>query len=266
MVSPAKTTPPPHPPQPRSASTLPPTHPRPRSAADLSRPTFSAAKVSPPASSSVATTHGSLSPPLDDESALSAALPQSAASAFTPSPHSSPDVLLPEVEPLFPALSSPPVMITHTQSSHTSLPYIARDARVQSLPASDVQLLPDASDSLRFYSHLSIDTRASSSLTMPLHASPSASPATRLLPHTHARVRQRRRSAVPAAPHTTAETTADFAQHQHVSQRVQRSHARLVHLFLGLPVAAAAERAAALVTARSSSSVAVGIATDVRVL
>ena len=121
----------------------------------------------------MATTHSSLSPPLDD-SALPPTAPQSAASVFTPPPHSAVDVILPEGEPLFAALSSPPVMITHTPLSHSSLPHVARDPRVQSLPASDVQLLPDASDAYRFSSHLSIDTRASSSHTALLHASPSA--------------------------------------------------------------------------------------------
>ena len=171
MVSPAKS--PPHPPCTSSAATLPPIHPRPRSAGALTRHSF---PVTPPPLS-VASTHSTLSPQRDDSN-VSLTIPHSAASVFTPPPHSAVDVFLPDGEPLFPALSSPPVLVTHTHSfpSYSALPHVSRDPRVQSLPASDMQLLPDASDGYRFSSHLSIDTRASSSHTALLHASPSASP------------------------------------------------------------------------------------------
>ena len=158
----------------RSAAPLPPTHPRARSTAALS-PHSSPAQTLPAAPSPVATTRSSLSTALDD-SFTSAASPRSPASAYTPSAstHAAVDatLLLPEGQPLFPALSSPPVLITDSQQP-ASLPQVRRERRILSMP-SDMQVLPGAGEAQRFSSHLSIDTRPSSHIAA--HASPSASP------------------------------------------------------------------------------------------
>ena len=156
---------------------------------------------------------------------------------FTPPPQSAADVLLPDVEPLFPALSSPPVLVTHSPPAHSALPRVSRDQRVQSLPASDMQLqlLPDAGDSYRFSSHLSIDTRSSSQQTV-LHASPSASPPLALSPpvtpaygsddgqsYQRHRTRRQRRQQCSPSPNTSHTASIEVTPASSTSSSAQPS-------------------------------------------
>ena len=88
-----------------------------------------------------------------------------------------PDPVLPDTSPLFPALSSPPVLLTPISSSSAALhdPRVAALARSESVRAQtdDEDVIAEQSSAARVHSHLSISTRASSSSS---HHLPSASP------------------------------------------------------------------------------------------